>query len=60
LISTGGVAAENIGLYLKAGASAVSVESILVSQKILDERKFSLLAERATKMREEVIRAREG
>ncbi|MCK4790309.1 MAG: bifunctional 4-hydroxy-2-oxoglutarate aldolase/2-dehydro-3-deoxy-phosphogluconate aldolase [Anaerolineales bacterium] len=59
LIPTGGVTVETIGPFLKAGAAAVATGSSLVSQKILDEKNFSLLTERAKRMREEVIKARQ-
>ena len=59
LIPTGGVTVETIGPFLKAGAAVVATGSSLVSQKILDEKNFSLLTERAKRMREEVIKARQ-
>jgi 2-dehydro-3-deoxyphosphogluconate aldolase/(4S)-4-hydroxy-2-oxoglutarate aldolase len=60
LIPTGGVTVETTGPFLKAGAAAVAAGSSLVSQKILDERDFSLLTERARRFREEVTKARQG
>ncbi len=60
LIPTGGVTVETTGPFLKAGAAAVAAGSSLVSQKILDEKDFAQLTERATKFREEVAKARQG
>ncbi|NIO03920.1 MAG: bifunctional 4-hydroxy-2-oxoglutarate aldolase/2-dehydro-3-deoxy-phosphogluconate aldolase [Proteobacteria bacterium] len=59
LIPTGGVTVETTGLFLKAGAAAVAAGSSLVSQKILDERDFALLKERAKRFREEVVKAQQ-
>ncbi len=59
LIPTGGVDLENMGAYFKAGAAAVAVGSCLMSQKILDNRDFRTLTERARRFREAVARARE-
>ena len=60
LIPTGGVTVETTGPFLKAGAAAVAAGSSLVSQKILDEKDFSLLTERARSFHEEVVKARQG
>ena len=60
LVPTGGVTIETTGPFLKAGAAAVAAGSSLVSQKILDERNFSLLTERSRKFREETLKARQG
>ena len=60
LIPTGGVTVETTGPFLKAGAAAVAAGSTLVSQKILDEKDFSLLTERARSFHEEVVKARQG
>jgi len=60
LIPTGGVTVETTGPFLKAGAAAVAAGSSLVSQKILDEKNFSLLTERARSMRDEVLKVRQG
>ncbi len=60
LIPTGGVTVETTGPFLKAGAVAVAAGSSLVSQKILDEKDFATLTERARKFREEVAKARQG
>jgi 2-dehydro-3-deoxyphosphogluconate aldolase/(4S)-4-hydroxy-2-oxoglutarate aldolase len=59
LIPTGGVTVETIGPFLEAGAVAVAAGSSLVSQKILDEKNFALLAERAGRMRREVAKVRQ-
>ena len=59
LIPTGGVDLENMGAYFKAGAAAVAVGGCLMSQKILDNRDFRTLTERARRFREAVARARE-
>ena len=60
LIPTGGVDLETTGPFLKAGAVAVAAGSSLVSQKILNEKNFALLTERARSMRQEVINVRQG
>lgn len=60
LIPTGGVTVETTGPFLKAGAAAVAAGSSLVSQKVLDERDFPLLTERARRFRDEVAKARKG
>lgn len=60
LIPTGGVTVETTGPFLKAGAVAVAAGSSLVSQKVLDERDFPLLTERARRFRDEIAKAREG
>lgn len=60
LVPTGGVTVETTGAFLKAGAAAVAAGSSLVSQKILDEKDFSLLTDRARSFREEVVKARQG
>lgn len=60
LLPTGGVNADNIGDFLRAGADAVGVGGELVSQKLLDERDFEALTARAVRLREAVERARAG
>jgi 2-dehydro-3-deoxyphosphogluconate aldolase/(4S)-4-hydroxy-2-oxoglutarate aldolase len=60
LIPTGGVNVETIGPFLKAGAAAVAVGSSLVSRKVLAEKNYDLLTERAKSMRSEVMKVRQG
>jgi 2-dehydro-3-deoxyphosphogluconate aldolase/(4S)-4-hydroxy-2-oxoglutarate aldolase len=60
LLPTGGVNADNIGDFLRAGAEAVGIGGELVSQKLLDERDFDTLTARAVRLREAVDRARAG
>jgi 2-dehydro-3-deoxyphosphogluconate aldolase/(4S)-4-hydroxy-2-oxoglutarate aldolase len=60
LLPTGGVNADNISDFLRAGADAVGIGGELVSQKLLDDRDFDTLTARAVRLREAVERARAG
>ncbi len=59
LSPTGGVSLENVGEFIKAGACFVGVGGNLVDKKLLSEKKWDLLSERAQKFIEEVRKARE-
>jgi 2-dehydro-3-deoxyphosphogluconate aldolase/(4S)-4-hydroxy-2-oxoglutarate aldolase len=60
LFPTGGVNVDNIGDFLRAGASAVGVGGELISQQLLDDKDFEALTERAIHFREAVDRVRMG
>jgi 2-dehydro-3-deoxyphosphogluconate aldolase/(4S)-4-hydroxy-2-oxoglutarate aldolase len=59
LVPTGGVELDNIGAFLKAGASAVAVGGNLVSKKLLAARDFEGLTRNA-KTYAEAVRAARG
>lgn len=59
LSPTGGVSLENVGEFIKAGACFVGVGGNLVDKKLVSEKRWNLLSERAQKFIEEVKRARE-
>ncbi|MEN2983626.1 MAG: bifunctional 4-hydroxy-2-oxoglutarate aldolase/2-dehydro-3-deoxy-phosphogluconate aldolase [Dictyoglomaceae bacterium] len=58
LSPTGGVSLENVGEFIKAGACFVGVGGNLVDKKLVSEKKWDLLTERAQKFIEEVRKAR--
>ena len=58
LVPTGGITLENIGLYLKAGATALGVGGSLVNRKILAEGRFKELTALAEKFTAAVKKAR--
>jgi len=58
LVPTGGVELDNIGEFLKAGASALGVGGNLVSKKLLAARDFNGLTENAKRYAEAVRAAR--
>lgn len=58
LVPTGGVEIDNIGTFLKAGASALGVGGNLVSQKLMAARDFKGLTENARKFADAVAAAR--
>lgn len=60
LSPTGGVSLENVGEFIKAGACFVGVGGNLVDKKLVSEKKWDLLTERAQKFIEEVRKARKG
>ncbi|HOJ93186.1 MAG TPA: bifunctional 4-hydroxy-2-oxoglutarate aldolase/2-dehydro-3-deoxy-phosphogluconate aldolase [Dictyoglomaceae bacterium] len=55
---TGGVSLENAGEFIKAGACFVGVGGNLVDKKVIAERKFEILTERAKQYVEEIKKAR--
>jgi len=57
-VPTGGVEIDNIGIFLKAGASALGVGGNLVSQKLMAARDFKGLTENARKFADAVAAAR--
>jgi 2-dehydro-3-deoxyphosphogluconate aldolase/(4S)-4-hydroxy-2-oxoglutarate aldolase len=58
LVPTGGVELENIGAFLKAGASALGVGGNLVSKKLVAARDYEGLTENAKKFADAVRTAR--
>lgn len=55
---TGGVSLENVGEFIKAGACFVGVGGNLVDKKVIAEKKFEMLTERAKSYIEEIKKAR--
>jgi len=55
---TGGVSLENVGEFIKAGACFVGVGGHLVDKKVIAEKKFEILTERAKSYIEEIKKAR--
>jgi len=55
---TGGVNLENVGDFIKAGATVISVGSALVDKKAVFEGRFEVLTEKARQFIEEVKKAR--
>ncbi|HOP94448.1 MAG TPA: bifunctional 2-keto-4-hydroxyglutarate aldolase/2-keto-3-deoxy-6-phosphogluconate aldolase [Dictyoglomaceae bacterium] len=55
---TGGVSLENAGEFIKAGACFVGVGGNLVDKKVIAEKKFEILTERAIQYVEEIKKAR--
>ncbi len=58
MIPTGGVNLETVGEFLKAGAAAVAVGGELVDGKMLKEKKYESITERAREFLAAVARAR--
>ncbi|MCX5758237.1 MAG: bifunctional 4-hydroxy-2-oxoglutarate aldolase/2-dehydro-3-deoxy-phosphogluconate aldolase [Candidatus Hydrogenedentes bacterium] len=58
LVPTGGVELENIGAFLKAGASAFAVGGNLVNKKLIVARDFAAMTENAKRFAEAVHVAR--
>jgi 2-dehydro-3-deoxyphosphogluconate aldolase/(4S)-4-hydroxy-2-oxoglutarate aldolase len=59
LVPVGGVDQTTTADFIRAGAALVGVGGELVSQKMLDERDFAGITERARRFREEVAKGRE-
>jgi 2-dehydro-3-deoxyphosphogluconate aldolase/(4S)-4-hydroxy-2-oxoglutarate aldolase len=59
LVPVGGVDQTTTADFIRAGAALVGVGGELVSQKLLDERDFAGITERARRFREEVAKGRE-
>ncbi len=55
---TGGVSLENVGEFIKAGACFVGVGGNLVDKKVIAEKKFEILTERAKEYIEAIKKAR--
>ncbi|HKK76093.1 MAG TPA: bifunctional 4-hydroxy-2-oxoglutarate aldolase/2-dehydro-3-deoxy-phosphogluconate aldolase [Saprospiraceae bacterium] len=54
IMPTGGVSVENAAEWIKNGAVCLGVGSALVSQKVVEEADYDLIASRARKMRAEI------
>jgi 2-dehydro-3-deoxyphosphogluconate aldolase/(4S)-4-hydroxy-2-oxoglutarate aldolase len=60
LMPTGGVNAENAGAFMRAGAFGLGVGSALVDPKLVAERRFAELTDRAARLTQAVDDARGG
>ena len=58
LMPVGGVNLTTTSDFIRVGCELVAVGSALVDQKLLDERKFDIITERAIRFREEVDKGR--
>ena len=58
LMPTGGVTIENVGEWIMAGACAVGVGSDLLDKKAIDEERYEVLTERATRMVQNFLAAK--
>lgn len=58
LVPVGGVSLENAADFIHAGAEIIGVGGSLINQKLLEEKAFDTITDRAIKLREEVQRAR--
>lgn len=59
MVPVGGVDLTTTADFIRAGAELVGVGSELVSQRLLDERDFAAITERARRFREEVAKGRD-
>jgi len=59
LVPVGGVSADNVADFIRAGAAAVGVGSALINQKLLETGDFGALTERARRLVDEVKKGRE-
>ncbi|MGB9857464.1 MAG: bifunctional 4-hydroxy-2-oxoglutarate aldolase/2-dehydro-3-deoxy-phosphogluconate aldolase, partial [Dictyoglomaceae bacterium] len=55
---TGGISLENVREFIKAGACFVGVGGNLVDKKVIAEKKFEILTERARQYIEEIRKAK--
>lgn len=58
LVPTGGVNLQNVGAFIKAGASAIGVGGELVDKKAVKEKKFNVITENARQYLKAVREAR--
>lgn len=59
LLPTGGVTIENVGEWIEAGADAVAIGTALLDKKAIQEENYNLLEEKAKKLVNNIIEARE-
>ncbi|MFH0992460.1 MAG: bifunctional 4-hydroxy-2-oxoglutarate aldolase/2-dehydro-3-deoxy-phosphogluconate aldolase [bacterium] len=59
LMPTGGVSIDNVGDWIAAGAVAVGVGSDLLDKKAIDEERYEVLTERASRMVKNFLEAKE-
>jgi 2-dehydro-3-deoxyphosphogluconate aldolase / (4S)-4-hydroxy-2-oxoglutarate aldolase len=60
LMPTGGVTIDNAGDWIKAGAVAVGIGSDLLDKKAIEEEKYEVLTERARRMVQNVVQAKQS
>lgn len=60
LMPTGGVTIDNVGEWIAAGAVAVGIGSDLLDKKAIDESKYEVLTERASRMYANFLKAKKG
>jgi 2-dehydro-3-deoxyphosphogluconate aldolase / (4S)-4-hydroxy-2-oxoglutarate aldolase len=58
LMPTGGVTVDNVGEWISAGACAVGVGSDLLDKQAIDEERYEVLTERASRMVKNFLAAR--
>jgi 2-dehydro-3-deoxyphosphogluconate aldolase/(4S)-4-hydroxy-2-oxoglutarate aldolase len=58
LMPTGGVTIDNVGEWIAAGACAVGVGSDLLDKKAIDEERYEVLTERASRMVQNFLAAK--
>jgi len=58
LMPTGGVTIDNVGEWITAGACAVGVGSDLLDKKAIDEERYEVLTERASRMVQNFLAAK--
>jgi 2-dehydro-3-deoxyphosphogluconate aldolase/(4S)-4-hydroxy-2-oxoglutarate aldolase len=58
LMPTGGVTIDNVGEWITAGACAVGVGSDLLDKKAIDEERYEVLTERASRMVQNFLTAK--
>ncbi len=59
LMPTGGVTIDNVGEWVKAGAVAIGIGSDLLDKQAIEEGRFEVLTERATKLVQNFRRAKD-
>ena len=60
LMPTGGVTIDNVGDWIKAGAVAVGIGSDLLDKKAIEEERYEVLTERARRMVENFLQAKQS
>lgn len=60
LMPTGGVTIDNVGEWIKAGAVAVGIGSDLLDKKAIEEERYEVLTERARRMVENFLQAKQS
>ncbi|MDP1677366.1 MAG: bifunctional 4-hydroxy-2-oxoglutarate aldolase/2-dehydro-3-deoxy-phosphogluconate aldolase [Bacteroidota bacterium] len=60
LMPTGGVTIDNVGEWISAGAVAVGIGSDLLDKKAIDEERYEVLTERASRMYANFLKAKKG
>jgi len=60
LMPTGGVTIDNVGEWIAAGAVAVGIGSDLLDKKAIEEERYDVLTERARRMVQNFLKAKQG